>query len=115
MGISRPRHPGPPTGPPPPLDTNTTALLQAAARAATQEGALETWSLQYLVATKVAPHVKAQEKLRALQPQIKLDTVEHTPHNEWATHYIMPHTTTRKNNAAKITVSRQLSHTKRCP
>ena len=47
---------------PPSLDTNTTALLQAAAAAATQVGALEIWSSQYLVETKVAPHAKAQEK-----------------------------------------------------
>ena len=44
---------------PPPLETNTTALLQAAAAAATQVGAPETWGPQYLVVTKVAPHAKA--------------------------------------------------------
>ena len=67
---------------PPPYDTNTTALLQAAAAAATQVGALEAWSPQYLVETKVAPHAKAQEKPPAqkpLNPPLKLDTAEHTP------------------------------------
>ena len=60
VGISRPRHPQPPTSPPPPpprpLDTNTTALLEAAATAATKVGAPVAWSPQYLVETKVAPH-----------------------------------------------------------
>ena len=105
---------GPPTSPPPPpLDTITTALLQAAAAAATQVGAPETWSPQYLVETKVAPHAKAQEKPsspKQLHP-LKLDTEEHTPHDEWATHYIIPHTTTRKKDAAKITITRHLPHT----
>ena len=113
MGIPRARHPHPPTRPPP-LDTNTTALLQDAAAAATQVGAPETWTPQYLVETKVAPHAKAQEKLpspKPLHPPLKLDTKEHTPHNEWATHYIIPHTTTRKNDAAKITITCHLPHT----
>ena len=114
IGISRPRHPHPPTSPPPPPDTNTTALLQAAAATATQVGALETWNPQYLVENKVAPHAKAQEKPpspKTLQPPLKLDTVERTSHEEWVTHYLIPHTTTRKHNAAKITVSRHLPHT----
>ena len=113
MGISRPRHPHPLTSPPP-LDTNTTALLQAAAAAGTQVGAPETWGRQYLVETKVAPHAKAQEKPpspKPLQPPLKLDAKEHTPHDGWATHYIIPPTTTRKNDAAKITVTRHLPHT----
>ena len=74
---------------PRPLDTNTTALLQDAAAAATQVGAPESWSPQYLVETKVAHHAKAQEKPpspKPLQPPLKLDTVEHTPIDEWATH-----------------------------
>ena len=99
---------------PPALDTNTTALLQAAAAAATQVGAPETWSSQYLVETKVAPHAKAQEKPQSpkqLHPPLKLDTKEHTLHDKWATHYIIPHTTTRRNDAAKITVTRHLPHT----
>ena len=99
---------------PPPLDTNTTALLQAAAAAATQVGAPETWGPQYLVKTKVAPHAKAQEKPptpKPLHPRLKLDATEHTPQDEWATHYIIPHTTTRKNDVAKITVTRHLPHT----
>ena len=93
------------------LDTNTTALLQAAAAAATPVGAPETWSPQYLVETKVAPHAKAPEKPpspKPLQPPLKLDTVEHNPQDEWATHCIIPHTTIRKNDAAKITVTRHL-------
>ena len=116
MGISRPRHPHPPTAPLPPLDTNTTALLQTAAAAATQVGAPETWSPQYLVETKVVPHARAQEKppsLKPLHPPLKLKTVEHAPPDEWATHYIISHTTTRKNDAAKITVTRHLLHTTR--
>ena len=99
---------------PPPIDTNTTTLVQAAAAAATQVGAPETWSPQYLVETKVAPHAKAQEKPlspKPLHPPLKLDTKEHTPHDEWATHYIIPHTTTRKKDAAKITITRHLPHT----
>ena len=71
--------------PPPPLDTNTTALLQAAAAADTQVGAPETWSTQYLVETKVALHVKAQENPLAPKPlhtPLKLDTVEHTADDE---------------------------------
>ena len=62
----------------------------------------------------MAPHAKAQERPPApkpLHPQLKLDTVEHTPHAEWATHYIIPHTTTCKNDAAKITVTCRLPHT----
>ena len=81
--------------------------------AATQVGAPEAWRPQYLVETKVALHAKAQEQPPAPKPlhlQLKLDTAEHTPHDEWATHYIIPHTTTRKNNAAKITVTRHLPH-----
>ena len=99
---------------PPPLDTNTTALLQAAAAAATQVGAPETWGPHYLVETKVAPHAKAQERPptpKPHHPPLKLDTTEHTPQDEWATHYIIPHTTTRRNDAAKITVTRHLPHT----
>ena len=103
-----------PQPPPPPLDTNTTALLQAATAAATQVGAPETWGPQYLVETKVAPHAKGQDKPptpKPLHPPLKLDPTEHTPQDEWATHYIIPHTTTRKNDAAKITVTRHLPHT----
>ena len=37
--------------------------------------------------------------------------MEHAPHDEWATHYIIPHTRTRKNDAAKITVIRHVPHT----
>ena len=44
---------------PPHLDTNSTALLQGSAAAATQVGAPETWSPPYLLETKVAPHAKA--------------------------------------------------------
>ena len=98
----------------PPLDTNTTALLQAAAAAATQVGAPETWGPHYLVETKVAPHGKAQDKPptpKPLHPPLKLDPTEHSPQDKWATHYIISHTTTRKNDAAKITVTRRLPHT----
>ena len=98
----------------PPLDTNTTALLQAAAAAATQVGAPETWVPQYLVEAKLAPHAKAEEKPptpKPLQPPLKLHATEHTPQDEWGTHYIIPHTTTRKNEAAKITVTRHPPHT----
>ena len=69
---------------------------------------------QYLVETKVAPHAKAQERpstRKPLHPPLKLDATEHGPQDEWATHYIIPHTTTRKNDAAKITVTRHLPHT----
>ena len=99
---------------PPPLDTNTTALLQAATAAATQVGAPETSGPQYMVKTKVAPHAKGQDKPptpKPLHPPLKLDPTEHAPQDEWATHYIIPHTTTRKNDAAKITVTRHLPHT----
>ena len=98
----------------PPLDTNTTALLQAAAAAATQVGASETWGPQYLVETKVAPHAKAQDKPptpKPLHPPLKLDPTEHTPQKERGTHYIILHTTTRKNDAAKIIVTHHLPHT----
>ena len=54
-------------------------------------------------------HGKAQEK--PVQPPLKLCLVENTPHDEWATNYIIPHTTTRKKDAAKITVTRHLPHT----
>ena len=57
----------------------------------------------------MAPHAKAQEKPQApnpLRPRVKLDTAEHTRHDEWAAHYIIPQTATRKNNTAKITVTR---------
>ena len=113
-GHTKTMTPSPPKQPPPPLYTNTTALFQGAAAAATQVGAPETWSPQYLVETKVAPHAKAQEKPpspKPLHPPLKLDTMDHTPHDESATHYIMPHTTTRKNDAAKITITRHLPHT----
>ena len=69
----------------PPLDTNTTALLQAAAAAATHVGAPETWGPRYLVETKVAPHAKGQDKPPApkpLHPPLKLDPTEHTPQDE---------------------------------
>ena len=62
----------------------------------------------------MAPHAKAQEKPptpKKLHPPLKLDTMEHIPQDEWATHYIIPHTTTCKNDAAKITVTRHLPHT----
>ena len=104
----------PPASPPPPMDTSTTALLQAAAAAATKVGAPETWSAQYQVETKVAPHAKSREKPPAqkpLHPSLKLDTAEDTVCDDWEAKYIIPHTTTRKNNAAKITVARQLPHT----
>ena len=113
MGISRPRRPHPRTRPPP-LDTNTTPLLQAAAAAATQVGTPEAWSPQYLVQTKVAPHAKAQGRPLApkpLHPPLKLDGAEHPFNHEEAAHYIIPHTTNRKNAAAKITVTRHLPHT----
>ena len=61
----------------------------------------------------MAPHVKAQDKPptpKPLHPPLKLDPTEHTPPEEWATHYIIPHSTTRKNDAAKITVTRHLPH-----
>ena len=64
--------------------------------------------------TKVEPHAKAQEKPptpKPLHPPLKLDTTEYAPQEEWATHYIIPHTTTRKNDAAKIAVTRHLPHT----
>ena len=64
----------------------------------------------------MAPQAKAQEKPpspKPLHPQLKLDTQDHTPHDQWATHYIIPPTTTRKNDAAKITVTRHLPHTTR--
>ena len=95
MGISRPRRPHPPTSPPP-LDTNTTALLQAAAAAATQVRAPQAWSPQDLVQTNVPAHAKAQERPAApkpLHPPLKLDTAEHIPHDKWAAHYIISHTT----------------------
>ena len=100
---------------PPPLDTNATALLQDAAAAATQVGAPEACSPQYLVETKVAMHAKAREGPpvpKPLHPRIKLDTAEHTPHDEWAAHYIIPRNTNRKSDAAKITVTRQLPYTR---
>ena len=53
--------PSPPHQAPPPLDTNTTALLQAAAAAATQVGAPETWSPQYLVEPKWRPTRKPKK------------------------------------------------------
>ena len=98
----------------PPLGTNTTALLQDAAAAATQVGAPETWGPQYLVETKVAPHAKAQEKPpkpKPLHPPLELDRTEDTPQDEWATDYIIPHTSSRKKDAAMITVTRHLPHT----
>ena len=64
---------------------------------------------QYLVKTKVAPHAKAQEKPptpKPLQPPLKLDATEHTPQEERATHYII-----RRNDPAKIIVTRHLPHT----
>ena len=114
-GHIKTRTPSPPHQGPPPLGTNTTALLQPAAAAATQVGAPEAWSPQYLADTKVAPHVKAQERPptpKPLHPKLRLDTAEHTPHDELAAHYIIPHTTNRKNDVAKITVTRHLPHTK---
>ena len=114
MGISRLETPSTPDQPPPPLDTNIIALPQAAAAAATQVGAPETWSPQYLVKTKLGPHSKAQEKPQSPKPPhppLKLDTVSYAPHDQLVTHYIIPHTTTRKKDAAKITVTRHLPHT----
>ena len=62
----------------------------------------------------MVPHAKAQEKPPTPKPlhhPLKVDTTEHTPQDDWATHYVIPHTTTRKNDAAKITVSRRLPYT----
>ena len=62
----------------------------------------------------MAPHAKAQEKPptpKPLHPPLKLDATEHTPQDKWATHYIIPHTTTHKNDTAKITVTCNLPHT----
>ena len=59
VGISRPPHPQSPISPPPPLETNTTALHQVAAAAATQVWAPEAWSPQYLVEREVAPDAKS--------------------------------------------------------
>ena len=90
------------------------SLLQAATAAATQVGAPETWGPQYLVETKVAPHAKGQANPptpKPLHTPLKLDLTKRTPQDEWATHYIIPHTTIRKNDAAKITVTRHLPHT----
>ena len=117
MGISRPRHPHIPTNAPPPLDTNTTALLQAAAAAANPVGTPENWSPQSLLEIKVAPHAKAQEKPLApkpLHPPLKPDATEHTPHHELAAHYIISHTTSCKNDAAKIIVTRHTPTPHRC-
>ena len=63
---------------------------------------------------KAAPHAKAREKPpspKPLHPPLKLDMREHTLLDKWATHYIIPHTTTRKNDAAKINVTRHRPHT----
>ena len=99
---------------PPPFDSNISALLPAATAAATQLGAPEALSPQYLVETKVAPHTKSQDKPPApkpLHPPLKLDTTEDARHDDWAAHYIIPHSTTRKKDAAKITVTGHLPHT----
>ena len=98
----------------PPLDPNTTALFHAASAAATQVGAPETWTPIYLVKNKVVPNAKGEEKRpgpRPLHPPFKLDRAGETAHDGWAAHYIIPHTTTHKNDAAKITVTLYLPHT----
>ena len=77
-------------------------------------GALETWSPKYLVETKVALHAQGQEKPpipKPLHPPLKLDAGGEPPQDKWAVRYIVPHTTTRKKDAAKITVTRHLPHT----
>ena len=77
-------------------------------------GSSETWSPRYLIETKIAPHAKGQEKSSApklLRPPLKLDTAGETAHDEWAAQYIIPHTTSCKNNATSITVSRHLPNT----
>ena len=66
--------------------------------------------------TKLTLHAKSQKKPRALKmlrPPLKLGTAEHTPHDEWAAHYIIPHTTIRKKDAARITVTGLLCHSPR--
>ena len=76
--------------------------------AATQVGAQETWSPRYLVKTKVATRAKGQQKPpapRPLHPALKLETEEETAHDKWTAHYMNPHTTTRKTDAAKIIVT----------
>ena len=62
----------------------------------------------------MAPHAKLKETPLAPKPLHslpKLDTAEDTPHDESAAHYIIPNTTNRKNDDAKITVTRHLPHT----
>ena len=62
----------------------------------------------------MAPDAKAHDKPplpNPIRPQVTLDTREHTPHDEGATHYIIPHTITRKNDAARMTVTRHLPRT----
>ena len=113
MGIPRPQHPHPPTRPPPSRHQHNRPPPRRSSGSQTGRGP-ETWGPQYLVETKVVPHAKAQEKPptpKPLQPRLKLVTTEHTPQDEWATHYIIPHTTTRKNDATKITVTRHLTQT----
>ena len=112
-GIPRPRHPHPSTGPPPSRHQQT-ALLQAAAAAAKQVGAPKTLGPTIPGGNQSGAPREGPRKApntEALHPPPKLDTTEHTPQDEWATHYIIPHTTTRKNDAAKITVTRHLPHT----
>ena len=112
LGISRPRHPHPPTRALPPRHQHNRPPpgRSSGSHPGRCRGNLEP---QYLVETEVAPHAKAQEKPqlpKLLHPPLKLDTKEHTPHNEWAAHYIIVHTTTRKNDAASITVTRHFPH-----
>ena len=95
----------------PPLDPNTTALLQAGAAAAAQVGASETRSPQYLVEAKVAPQAKSQDKPPApkpLHPPLKLDTAEETPNDDEAAHYIIPQATNCTKDAANVTFTRHL-------
>ena len=60
------------------------------------------------------PHTNPQERPLApkpLHPPLKLDTAGETAHDKWGNHYIIPHTTTRRNDAAKSTVTRRLPNT----
>ena len=101
----------------PPLDPNTTALFQAVTAGSAQVGALETWNPRNLVEMKVAPHGKAQDEPPAPKPlhsPLKLDTAGETVHKEWAADYIIPDTTTRKNDAAQITVTPNLPTPSKC-
>ena len=113
MGIPRPRHPHPQTAGPRSRHQHNRPPPSCSSGSHTGRG---PGNLEPTIPGRNqsgAPHEgrgKAPNTEAAPAPNSSW-TRQNTPTQyEWATHYIISHTTTRKNDAAKITVTRHLPH-----